>query len=115
MFIAVKQTISEDSIRSQDPEGYMFDDPWEVAKEVAERLRRQYLAWLESTFPDAMVEVDQVSVGNALETSEVKVLVFRNGRNDSSIKEQIQPVLKTINSAFDMIEISQSHLVAKAG
>jgi len=114
MFIAVKQTISEDSIRSQAPEGYMFDHPWAVATEVAERLRRQYQAWLESKFPGAMVEVDQVHVGSGPQTGEIAVLVYSNGRNDLDVKDQIQRVLTTINSAFDMLEITQSHLVEKA-
>ena len=88
MFIAVKQTISEDSIRSQAPEGYMFDDPWEVAKEVAERLRRQYLAWLESTFPDAMVEVDQVSVGNARRPAKSRSSCFATAGTTAASKNR---------------------------
>jgi hypothetical protein len=114
MFIAVNQTISEASIRERAPQGFRYDDPWAVAREVAGGLRRQYTAWLKGEYPDAMIEVDKVKEGSACHTGEVKVVVFRFGRNDKDIKEIIQPVLDTIHSAFDMMEIDHSHLIASA-
>jgi len=115
MFITVNQTISEISIRNQAPPGFQYDDPWGVAKGIAQCLRQRYAAWLESKFPDALIEVDKVKEGNGRLTTGVQVVVFRFGRNDLELKETIEPYLNLIWADFDMSEIDKGHLLAKAG
>ena len=115
MLIAVKQTIGAASGQEGAPEGYRYDDPWAVAQEIAGGLRNQYLAWLNSTFPEAMIEVDRVKEGNAAQTTGVKVVVFRFGRIDNELKEMIEPFLSGMYSGFDMAGIDRGHLQAMAG
>jgi hypothetical protein len=112
MFIAVKQLISENTLRERAPQGYAYDDAWEAARELADSLRRQYRAWLEKAYPEAMVEVDKVQEGNAPCTSEVKVVVYSFGRNNSELIEVIQPALNRIYADFDMAEIDHRRLQA---
>ena len=114
MFITVNQTISEISVRNQAPEGFRYDDPWGVAKGIAGCLRLQYLAWLESKYPNALIEVDRVRESSGTNTSEVKVVVFRFGRIDNDLKETIEPYLNLIYAGFDMTEIAKGHLLATA-
>ena len=111
MFIAVNQTISEDSVRRRAPIGYRYDNPWQVAREIAGGLRRQYQAWLEQEYPGAMIELDKVTEGNDPRTTAVKVVVFSNARNDKDSDEKIQEVLNRLHAGFDMLEIDHCHLV----
>jgi len=115
MLITVNQTISETSIRNQAPPGFHYDDPWGVAKGIAGCLRQRYVAWLQSKFPDAMIEVDRVKEGNGKQTTGVEVVVFRFGRIDAELKDTIEPYLNLIWADFDMSEIDKGHLLAKAG
>jgi len=114
MFIAVNQMISEDSMKERAPEGYFYDDPWEVAREVAECLRGQYHAWLEQRYPGAMIEVDKVKEGNGPQSTEVEVVVFCFGRMDEDIKQTIQTFLNRVRGEFDMLTIDRNHLLAIA-
>jgi hypothetical protein len=113
MFIAVNQTISEDSITRRAPEGYRYDDPWQVAREVARGLRRLYRVWLEQEYPDALIELDKVKEGNDPRTTGVKVVVFSYARNDKDSDEKILEVLNRIHSGFDMLEIDNCHLICQ--
>ena len=115
MLIAVNQTIGAASIQEGAPDGYHYDDPWEVAQEIAGGLRKQYLAWLNGRFPDAMIEVDRVREGNTAPTTGVKVVVFRFGRMDNELREAIEPFLSSMYSGFDMAGIDRGHLHAMAG
>ncbi|MDR3672305.1 MAG: hypothetical protein P4L36_15765 [Holophaga sp.] len=110
MFIAVKQLISENTLKERAPRGYAYDDAWEAARQLAGCLRQQYQAWLEKTYPDAMIEVDKVMEGNGPCTTEVQVVVYSFGRNNLELVEVIEPALNLIYADFDMTEIETHHL-----
>jgi hypothetical protein len=110
MFIAVQQLISENTLKERAPAGQVYDDPWEVARELAGCLRQQYRAWLEKEYPEAMIEVDKVMEGNGPCTTQVKVVVYSFGRNNSELKELIEPALNRIHAAFDLAEIDRRRL-----
>jgi len=114
MLIAVSQTISDASMRERAPAGRCYDDPWGVARELAECLRQQYRACLEKQFPTALIELDRVREGNGPHRAGVEVAVFHFGRMDPEIGQSIQDALERIAAGFDLRAINGKHLLAAA-
>jgi hypothetical protein len=111
MFISIEQKISEASIIEHAPAGFAYDDPWEVTREVARRLRQQYSAWLEGQYPDAMIEVNQVKEGMDQHSTEAKAIVFQFGKNDNESENGIESIINNICSRFDMDGIGNKHAI----